>query len=129
MATEGWSQAAAADILSDKGTEYPYIQVHTGPPGAAGTANVGPDSDRLLATWGTPTLAGDGASVEMQWTGDLEWTSSSGSGDPQYVSGWSAASGGNFGWSGQLTSDPIVAGNDFRIPAGAYTLRQPIATS
>lgn len=126
---EGWSQASASDILSDKGAEYPYVQVHTGPPGAAGTANVGPDPDRLLATWGAPVLATDGASMEMKWTADLEWVAVAASGDPQYVSGWSAASGGTFGWSGQLTADAIVVGNDFRIPAGAYTLRVPIATT
>lgn len=126
---EGWSQAAATDILTDKGTEYPWIQIHTGAPGAAGTANIGPDTDRLQATWAAPALAGDSQSVEMVWTADLEWVAVAASGDPQYVSGWSASTAGVFGWSGQLTSDAIVIGNDFRIPAGAYTLRVPIATT
>jgi acetyltransferase-like isoleucine patch superfamily enzyme len=127
MPATGWSQARAAAFLASEAAAHPWVQLHTGHPGAAGTANIATETDRLQVTWGSVTLAGDGQSVEIDWTSDIEWTSVAGSEDYTYVTGWSLVTAGVFGWSGQLTADAVVIGNDFRIPAGAYILRQPIA--
>jgi len=127
MPATGWSQARAAAFLASEAAAHRWVQLHTGHPGAAGTANIAVETDRIQVTWGSVTLAGDGQSVELAWTNDPEWLSVAGSEDYQYISGWSLVTGGVFGWSGALTADAVVIGNDFRIPAGAYKLRQPIA--
>jgi hypothetical protein len=125
----GWTAASAEEILEDRAAQYPYIKVHTGDPGAAGTLNAAVETDRVLATWGPAAAAVDGRSWEIAWTVDLEWLGVAATEPYTHVSGWSTAgpSGGVCGWTGQLTADPVVVGNDFRIPAGAYKLRQPIA--
>jgi len=127
MPATGWSQTAAGIFLADRAAAYPWIQLHDDHPGGAGTANTAGETDRLEATWGSVTLAGDGQSMEIAWTADLEWLSVFASEDYTYITGWSLEVGGVFGWSGQLTADAVTVGNDFRIPAGAYILRQPIA--
>lgn len=126
MAT-GWAQAVAADFLAAKAAAFPWVKLHVGDPGAAMTANPAVETDRLQVTWGSVTLALDGKSVEIEWTNDPEWTAVGGTEDYTHVSGWSLVSAGSPGWSGELTADAVVIGNDFRIPAGAYTLRVPIA--
>jgi hypothetical protein len=123
----GWSQTAAGIFLADRAAAYPWVKLYTGDPGGAGTANAATETTRKQATWGSVTLASDGHSVEIAWTGDLDWTSVLGTEDFAYVGGWSASTAGVFGWSGQLTADAVVVGNNFKIPAGAYILRQPIA--
>jgi len=123
----GWIQARAAVFLAAEAAAFPWIKLHIGDPGAAATANVAAETDRLQATWGSVSLAVDGHSVEVAWTADLEWISVAGSEDYTHVSGWSLVSGGLPGWTGELTADAVVVGNDFKIPAGAYKLRQPIA--
>lgn len=123
----GWTAASAEEILEDRAAQYPYVKVHIGDPGAAGTLNPAVETDRVLATWGPAVAASDGRSWEIEWTADLEWTAVAATEPYTHVSGWTAGSGGVCGWTGQLTADPVVSGNDFRIPAGAYTLRQPIA--
>jgi hypothetical protein len=123
----GWIQARAAAFLASEAAAHQWVQLHVGDPGAAGTNNLAVETDRLQATWGSVTLAVDGHSVELAFTVDLEWTSVAGSEDFTHVSGRSLVTGGTVGWTGELTADAVVVGNDFRIPAGAYKLRQPIA--
>lgn len=127
MPATGWIQARASAFLAAEAAAFPWIKLHVGHPGAAMTANPAVETDRLQAVWGSVALASDGHSVEITWTTNLEWASVGGSEDYTHVSGWSAVSAGTAGWSGELTADAVVVGNDFRIPAGAYVLRQPIA--
>lgn len=123
----GWSQARAAAFLASEAAAHTWVKLHIGDPGAAGTSNPAVETDRIQVTWGSVTLAGDSQSVQLAWTNDPEWVGVGGTEDYTHISGWSASTAGNFGWSGQLTADAVVIGNDFRIPAGAYILRQPIA--
>jgi hypothetical protein len=127
MAT-GWLMVAAIDILDDRGAEYRWVKAHVGDPGAAGTANPAVETTRKQATWGAAVAAVDNLSALMVWTGDLDWTAVLASEDWTHVSGWSLATGGVPGWTGQLAAPPQVVGNNFKIPAGAYILRQPVAS-
>jgi len=127
MPATGWIQARAAAFLASEAAAFPWIKLHTGHPGSAATANAATETDRLQATWGSVTLASDGHSVELAWTADLEWISVAGSEDYTHISGWSLVTGGLPGWTGELTADAVVVANNFKIPAGAYILRQPIA--
>jgi hypothetical protein len=127
MPATGWIQARASAFLAAEAAAFPWICLHTGHPGAAGTANLAVETDRLQAVWGAVTLAVDSRSVQIAWTTDLTWLAVAGSEDFTHISGRSAISGGTVGWTGELTADAVVVSNDFKIPAGAYILRQPIA--
>lgn len=127
MAT-GWLMVAAIDTLDDRGAEYRWIKAHVGDPGAAGTANPAVETTRKQATWGAAVAAVDSLSAQMAWTIDLTWTAVAASEDWTHVSGWSLATGGVVGWTGQLTAAPQVVANNFTLAAGAYILRQPVAS-
>lgn len=86
-----------------------YAQLHSGAPGAAGTANV-TTAGRQAVTWETPS-GGD-----MIATADIAFTGGAASGAVGYVSLWTAATGGAcHGWL------PITGDATFNA-AGEYTL-------
>ena len=101
----------------------PYVQLHTGSPGAAGTANVAGNNVRQAAgTFNTP--AGGSTSNSAA----VNWTSVSTSETYSHVSLWSATSGGTFIASGSITAGAILAGQNFQIPAGGMTVSLPVAS-
>lgn len=128
MAT-GWTAVAAEEILEGRAAAYPWVKLHVGDPGAAGTLNAATETTRKQATWAGAVVSGDGLAWEIAFTADLDWTAVAGSEDYTHVSGWTASTAGTCGWTGQLTADAVVAGNNFKLPAGSYKLRQPIATN
>lgn len=127
MAT-GWLMVAARDILDDRGAEYRWVKAHVGDPGPNGTANAAVETTRKQATWGAAIAAVDNLSAEMSATADLAWTAVAASEDWTFVSGWSLVTAGVCGWTGQLVAPPQVVGSNFTLPAGAYILRQPVAS-
>jgi hypothetical protein len=95
----------------------PYVKLHTGDPGEAGTANG--------ATETTRKLLNDAAAVSGTYTSPnaLAWTGVAASETYSHVSIWDAASGGNCFWSGALTAPvAVTAGGNFTIAAGALTV-------
>lgn len=102
---------AIVDALS--GT---WLQLHTGDPGAAGTANQATESTRKQLTLDTAANGTADNSVL------LEWTNISGSQDATHFTLWSASSGGTFKFSGTITADPYTAGDTFRLPVGNVTV-------
>lgn len=127
MAPTGWLMVAAIDTLDDRGAEYPWVKAHIGDPGPLATANAAVETTRKQATWDAAAASVDGLSAEMVWTNSLAWVAVAASEEWTYVSGWSLATGGVPGWTGQLVAPAQVVGNDFTLPAGAYILRQPVA--
>jgi hypothetical protein len=121
MAT-GWSTGAANNALDEVAADYTWIQLHTGDPGATGTANVASNSTRQQVTWGS---ASNGA---MTSTNDLEWTSVPASENYTHFTAWSAATEGDFGFSGTITANAVTAGDDFTIPAGALNVSLTLAS-
>ena len=116
----GFSAATAAAILnalcrSEAWTEPAavYVKLHTGDPGAAGTANAAGETDRIEATFGSAATTG-----AISNTAALTWPAVSTSEDYSHFSAWDASSGGNFLFSGTLTAAAISAGSDFTIPIG-----------
>lgn len=107
--------AAEANALVDSlsGT---YFQLHVGDPGAAGVANVATETTRKLLTLN----AASGGSATN--SAALEWTSIAGSEDATHYSLWTAATGGTFKFSGNVTADPYTAGNTFTIAADGVTI-------
>jgi hypothetical protein len=94
-----------------------YVKLHTGDPGSAGANNAAGNTTRQQATFGA-------ASAESATTtADIVWTNVSTSETYTHISLWSASSGGTYLGNAALTSSQaVVAGNNFRIPAGSLTV-------
>lgn len=124
--SEGWSTAAANSALDSLLSTYRWVQMHTGAPGAAGTASVAAASARKQGTF--PAAVGAAATN----SGDLVWTNVSAAEVISHVSGWTTESGGTFGWSGRLTSDladrTLEPGDTFTIAAGDIDVSLPVAS-
>ena len=90
-----------------------YIQMHTGDPGSAGTANVsGSCTGRKSITYGTAS-----GGIMSTTAGTTDWTSGAGSGVTlTHYSRWDASSGGNFLGSAALDA-PVL-----HSPGQAYHL-------
>lgn len=121
--TVGLSAAGANAGLDAILAAFPWVKLHTGDPGAAGTTNAATETTRKQATW---AASSSGASSN---TGALTWTAISGSQDPTHFSAWSASTAGTFGFSGTTTADPYVAGNDFTVAIGDLDVSLPVGAA
>jgi len=91
-----------ANAILDNELASVYVQLHTGDPGAAGTANVSAgDSTRKQVTHNSAS----GGSASMD-TFSGEWTNSDGLERITHVSFWTAATSGTFIASKALPADP-----------------------
>jgi hypothetical protein len=114
MAT-GIRTADANTFLNAHAAAYPWIKLHTGDPGASGTANAATNTTRKQAAWA-------GASAgSIATNAELLWEAVAASEDYTHWSGWSLESGGTAGWSGTVTADAVTAGNNLRVAAGGLT--------
>ena len=94
-----------------------YLQLHTGDPGEAGTANVATESSRQ------PVSFASASGGSMASSGTVTWTNVAGSETFTHWSLWDAASSGNCLWSGSLASSAVVvAGDSFSISLLTLTL-------
>ncbi len=100
----------------------PFVQLHTGAPGAAGTANVAGESTREQATGTFVISAGSTTNPTA-----VNWTSVTTAETYTNVSLWSAATGGTFLASGTITANPVSVGDNFSIPVGDMTISMPVA--
>lgn len=91
-----------------------YVQLHVGDPGAAGTTNPATETSRKQATFGT---AASGGTISN--TAVVSWSSVAGTEDYTHFSAWSASSSGTFLFSGTITANAMVAGDNFDIPIGS----------
>ena len=120
---EGWSAAAANSALDTWGATYPFMQLHTAAPGAAGTTAVATEDTRKEVTWGS---AGSGAMTSV--TSALTWTNVAGTEDYANCSMWTLAAAGSFGGSGSVTANPVNAGDTFTIAVGDVDASLAIAS-
>jgi hypothetical protein len=123
---EGLPEVEAIALLSNLATRALFMQLHTGPPGPLGTANIATENDRKAVTWGTPVLVG--AAVEMTHSNVLSWPDVAGSEDYTHASFHTLITGGTCRLTGQITASPVVALDDWSLPAGAYIVRWPVAS-
>jgi hypothetical protein len=115
------SEAETINLLKSLKGEAPttyskvWIQLHTGDPGSAGTANVAGESKRKEATLtGTATLSNSGV---------VKWTEVSTAETYKYFSVWSAESGGTFIGKEPLEAEKAVSAKDHaEFAAGTLTL-------
>lgn len=118
----GFSTAAANTHLDNTGTTYPWVKLHVGDPGAAGTSNAATETTRKQATWASA------ASASKSTSADLVWTSVAGTEDYTHFSLWTASTAGSFGGSGTITANAVTSGDTFTIPSGSLTLTLPVAS-
>ena len=85
-----------------------YDQLHTGDPGASGTANVSSTTTRQAAVWGAPSGGSMALTTQPSWT---SWAGTNGE-SVAGVSTWSATSAGTFYHSTQFTLAKTVNTGD-----------------
>jgi hypothetical protein len=119
---EGFSTTAANAVLDSQGTTYPWIKLHVGAPGAAGTSNAATETTRKQATWASASAASKASNADLVWTGVA------GSEDFTHFSMWTASTAGTFGGSGLITANAVTAADTFTIPSGSLTLTLPVAS-
>ncbi len=119
---EGFSAAGAATALDALKAAYPWIKMHVGAPGANGTANSAVETTRKQATWGTTTAGA------FSNTNTFDWTAVASSEDYTHFTAWTASTAGTFGFSGTVTANPVVTGDNLSIAPGALTASVPLAS-
>lgn len=96
---------------SQTGYSTPHLKLHTGDPGAAGTANASSETTRKAISFAAASNGSKAASapggVVASWA---SWTA--GTQNIQYVSLWTALTGGTFLGSIQLASAKTVNDSD-----------------
>lgn len=93
-----------------------YIQLHTGDPGASGTANVAGNATRKDLT----SAMGTAASGAITNTSAITWTAGEVDTSEDYTH-WAlfdASTAGTFLCSGTVTANAVTAGDEFTIPIG-----------
>jgi hypothetical protein len=99
-----------------------YIKLHTGNPGANGTANAATETTRKEVTFASASagaIASDAA---------VTWTNIAGSEDATYFTAWDNLSAGNFLFSGSITGNAYIAGDTYTIPSGSLTASLTVAS-
>jgi hypothetical protein len=99
-----------------------YIKLHTGDPGANGTANAATETTRQEVTFASASagaIASDAA---------VTWTNIAGSQDATFFTAWDNVSAGNFLFSGSITGNAYIAGDTYTIPSGSLTASLTVAS-
>jgi hypothetical protein len=89
-----------------------WAKLHTGDPGAAGTANAATNTTRKEVTFAAASgnaIASDAA---------VTWTSVPASEDYTHFSLWTDETAGSFHTSGTITANAVTIGDNFTIPSG-----------
>ncbi|WP_326637283.1 hypothetical protein OG884_26530 [Streptosporangium sp. NBC_01755] len=127
---EGLSSGTANAILNALCRSTPWtepdevwVQLHTAAPGAAGTDAAATEADRIQATFGTNASSG-----AISNTATLTWSSVAGAEDYTHFSAWSASTSGTFLFSGTMTANAVMIGDDFVIPIGDLDVSLNIAS-
>jgi hypothetical protein len=113
------------------GTAWPgysatWAQLHTASPGPAGTLAIAAESTRV--TCGTAPAFAVPANGQTLNSNMILWSNVVANETYAFVTLWSALTGGVFIASGTITSQPIIIGNNFQIPAGGLAIALPVAS-
>jgi hypothetical protein len=82
-----------------------FIQLHTGDPGASGTANVANASTRVAINFAAASSGSAAITGTTQFTGTATETIS-------HISAWGASTSGTFYWSAALTVSKSINSGD-----------------
>lgn len=120
---EGWLPAGAGTALDALVAAYPWMKLHVGAPGAAGTSNPATETTRKQFTW---NATGSDGIVEN--SNAISWTSIAGSEDATHATLWTLATLGSPGASGVITANAYTAGDTLSVAAGAVVVSVPLAS-
>ncbi len=87
-----------------------FIQLHTGDPGASGTANVSQHTTRASLTLAAPSGGSSSASGTPSWT--ISGLTAPTTESITHISLWSASSAGTFYYSAALSASKSVTNGD-----------------
>jgi hypothetical protein len=104
----------------------PYLQLHVGAPGAAGTSNIATETRRIDATGCFGTTPSGGSITNDATIGPL--TSVAATETYTHFTIWDDPTAGTFWFSGVLTGASVTLGDDFQLGAGKATVSQPVAS-
>lgn len=99
-----------------------YVKLHTGDPGANGTANAATETTRKAASFGAAS------SGSLASDADITWTNIAGSQDATHFTAWDNVSAGNFLFSGTINGNAYTAGDSYVIPNGSLTVSLTLAS-
>lgn len=119
----GWGPNGAGTALDALVAAYPWIKLHIGAPGSAGTSNPATETTRKQAAW---NATGTDGIVEN--SAQIDWTNIAGSQDATDFTAWSASTAGNFGFSGSITANAYVAGDTLSVAVSALTVSVTLAS-
>lgn len=122
MAT-GFGTAGAGTALDALVAAYPWVKLHTGDPGAAGTSNAATETTRKQATWNATGVDGI-----VENSNALTWTAIAGSQDATHFTAWTASTAGTFGFSGTITANGYTAGDTYSVAIGALVVSVTLAS-
>lgn len=117
----GIAAAGANTALDAIRTDTPFVQLHVGDPGAAGTANVATETTRKAVTF---SAASGGV---MSNSAQVQWTNIAGSQDATFFTIWNASSAGTFKFSGTIVANPYTAGDTYTAAIAALVLTIVVA--
>ena len=100
----------------------PYIKLHVGDPGAAGTSNAATETTRKSVSF---AAASNGA---LASDADVSWTNIAGSQDATHFTAWDNETAGNFLFSGTITGNAYTAGDTYTISSGGLTVSLTVAS-
>lgn len=107
------------------GVATPFIQLHTGDPGASGTANVSQYTTRVALTWSAASTGSKALAATLpSWT--LASLSSPTTETITHMSVWSAASAGTFYYSFAVTNKAVSNGDVLNLTAHSISV-SPLA--
>ena len=113
--TVGLASAHCDSIINVlRGTNYtgvsPFLKLHTGDPGSAGTSNASAETTRKALTFAAPSTVSTNRSSTASAVSWATW--SAGSETISHFSIWDASSAGNFIGSGAFSVSRSVVNND-----------------
>ena len=119
---EGWGPTAANSTLDTVCAAYPWVKLHTGAPGAAGTSAAATETTRKQVTESSASGGSRASSA------DLVWTNVAASEAYSKFTRWTASTAGTFGFSGTVTANAVTAGDTFTIASGSMTTSVVLAS-
>ena len=100
----------------------PYIKLHVGDPGSAGTSNAATETTRKSVSF---AAASNGA---LASDADVTWTNIAGSQDATHFTAWDNETAGNFLFSGTITGNAYTAGDTYTISSAGLTVSLTVAS-
>jgi len=100
----------------------PYVKLHVGEPGSAGTANPATEVTRKSVSFSAASAGG------LTSDADVSWTNIAGSQDATHFTCWDSLTVGNFLFSGAITAGAFTAGDTYTISSGNLTVSLTLAS-